>query len=98
MSVRELVQRWIDAPIIIQRNSPPHDLLNNLLSGTASISLLALILSPIIGWQTASGKALGTTSLVLLVGTAVAFVINRRSSLPAGVLFLLLIQELRHSR
>jgi hypothetical protein len=55
MSVREFVQRWIDAPITIQRNSPPHDLLNNLLSGTASISLLALILSPIIGanslWQ-----------------------------------------------
>ena len=91
MSVREKVQRWIDAPSTIQRNSPPHDLLNNLLVGTASISLLALILSPIIGWQTASGKALGTTSLVLLVGTAAAFVINRRSSLPAGVLFLLLI-------
>jgi PAS domain S-box-containing protein len=91
MSVREIVQRWIDAPITIQRNSPPHDLLNNLLSGTASISLLALILSPIIGWQTASGKALGTTSLVLLVGTAAAFVINRHSSFPAGVLFLLLI-------
>jgi PAS domain S-box-containing protein len=91
MSVRKIAQRWIDAFITTQHNSHPHDLLDNLLVGTASISFLALILSPAIGWQTASGKALCATSLVLLVGTAVVFVINRRSSLPAGVLFLLLI-------
>jgi PAS domain S-box-containing protein len=91
MSVREIVQRWIDAPITAQRSSHPHDLLNNLLVGAASISLLALILSPIIGLQTAFGKALCTTSLVLLASTAVAFVTNRRSSLSASILFLLLL-------
>jgi hypothetical protein len=91
MPVRGIVQRWIDAPITTQRNNHPHDLLNNLLVGTASISFLALILSPAIGWQTASGKALCTTSLVLFAGTAVAFVINRRSSLSASILFLLLL-------
>ena len=91
MSVRETVQRWIAVSSITQSSNHPRSLLDNLLVGTASISFLALILSPAIGWQTASGKALCATSLVLLAGTAVAFVINRRSSLPAGVLFLLLI-------
>ncbi len=91
MPVREKVQRWIDAPITTRRNNHPHDLLNNLLIGTASISLLALILSPAIGWQTASGKALSTTSLILLAGSAAVFAVNRHSSLQAGILFLLLL-------
>lgn len=91
MSVREIAQRWIDAPVTTQSSNHPRDLLNNLLIGTASISLLALILSPAIGWQTASGKALCTTSLVLLAGSVAAFVINLRSSVQAGILFLLLL-------
>ena len=91
MPVRKIVQRWIDAPIATQSDSHPRDVLNNLLVGMASISLLALILSPAIGWQTASGKVLCATSLVLLAGTVAALVINRRSSLSASALFLLLL-------
>ncbi len=79
--------RQIAAPVTTRAGRCPGSL-DRLLIGVATISLLALIASPLIGWQTGPGKALLVTSLALLAGAAAAFALNRRSGHLAGIFFL----------
>ncbi len=79
--------RQIAVPVTTHANNCPR-LLDRLLVGMAAVSLLALIVSPIIGWQIAPGKTLLVTSLALLIGAAAAFAVNRRSIHLASILFL----------
>lgn len=91
MPVRETLRRWLDAPATAADNTHQRNLVNSLLVGTATMSLLVLILSTAIGWQVASGRTLSASSLALLTRPVTAFAASCHSGILACVLFLLLL-------